>query len=40
LTDVENECDGMLNFDRTPKFTSAQAAAIRKASQGLIGNPV
>ena len=40
LTDVEVECDGMLNFDRTHKFTDAQAAAVRKASEALIGQPV
>jgi hypothetical protein len=40
LTDVENECDGMVNFDRTPKFTAAQAGTIRGASHALIGKPV
>ena len=35
-TDVENECDGMLNMDRTPKFNSAQVAEIRAANEALI----
>lgn len=35
-TDLELECDGFLNYDRTNKFTSAQTAAIRKANQAII----
>merc|ERR1711934_1296261 len=27
-TDLENECDGFLNYDRTNKFTDAQTTAI------------
>ena len=36
-TDVENECDGMVNMDRTPKFNAAQIAQIVAANQKLIG---
>jgi hypothetical protein len=35
-TDLENECDGFLNYDRTNKFTDADTAAIAKANQALI----
>ena len=35
-TDVENECDGMVNMDRTPKFTPAQIAQIKAANVALI----
>jgi hypothetical protein len=33
---VENECDGMVNMDRTPKFTPAQIAQIKAANVALI----
>ena len=36
-TDVENECDGMENKDRSPKFTAAQVAQIKAANQRLTG---
>ena len=36
ITDVELECDGFLNFDRTNKFSDADTAAIRSANQSLI----
>ena len=36
ITDVELECDGFLNYDRTSKFTPAQTAAIREANEKLI----
>jgi len=35
-TDVELECDGFLNYDRTNKFDSTATAAIREANQALI----
>jgi hypothetical protein len=35
--DVENECDGMVNMDRTPKFNAAQIAQIVAANQALTG---
>lgn len=35
-TDLELECDGFLNYDRSNKFTSAQTAAIHKANQAII----
>jgi hypothetical protein len=35
-TDVENECDGMLNMDRTPKFDAEQTAQIKAANVALI----
>lgn len=36
ITDVENECDGFLNMDRTNKFTPAQQASIAAANAALI----
>jgi hypothetical protein len=36
ITDVENECDGMYNMDRTSKFTPAQLASIVAANTDLI----
>jgi hypothetical protein len=36
ITDVETECDGMLNYDRTPKFNGTQMGAIYAANQQLI----
>ena len=36
ITDVELECDGFLNYDRSTKFTPVQTAAIRKANEELI----
>merc|ERR1712228_162528 len=35
-TDVELECDGFLNYDRSNKFDSAQTAAIQEANQDII----
>ena len=35
-TDVENECDGFLNYDRTSKFNSSQTAEIVAANAALI----
>ena len=34
--DVENECDGFLNYDRTKKVEPAQEHAIRAANLRLI----
>jgi len=39
-TDLERECDGFLNYDRTNKFSDAQTAAIATANQKLIGTPI
>lgn len=39
-TDVENECDGFLNYDRTKKFDTMAERAIRNANFKLIGKPV
>ena len=36
--DVERECDGFLNYDRTPKFSAADMAKVVAANQALIGN--
>jgi hypothetical protein len=36
ITDVELECDGFLNYDRSNKFTDAQTMSIFKANQDLI----
>ena len=35
-TDVELECDGFLNYDRTNKFSASDTQAIRKANEELI----
>ena len=35
-TDVENECDGMVNMDRTPKFTPAQTATIKAINDAIL----
>lgn len=37
ITDVENECDGFLNMDRTNKFSPAQMAQIVAANNKLTG---
>lgn len=36
ITDVENECDGFLNYDRTNKFDSADTARIKAANEALV----
>jgi hypothetical protein len=36
ITDVERECDGFLNYDRTNKFNPQQTKAIHDANQALI----
>ena len=36
ITDVETECDGFLNYDRTNKFDRASTLAIQAANQALI----
>lgn len=36
ITDVEDECDGFLNYDRTNKFSDEDTAKIRAANQALI----
>ena len=38
-TDVEDECDGLLNYDRTHKLSAAQQARIRQVNLRLIGKP-
>ena len=35
-TDVELECDGFLNFDRSPKFDEVDTARIKTANQAII----
>jgi len=37
ITDVERECDGFYNFDRTNKFTQADMQRIVQANKDLIG---
>ena len=37
ITDVELECDGFLNYDRSSKFDDATTAAIAAANADLIG---
>lgn len=36
ITDVELECDGFFNYDRTNKFSAADTAAIAAANEKLI----
>jgi len=36
-TDVELECDGFLNYDRSNKFSVAETKAIHDANQALVG---
>ena len=36
ITDVELECDGFFNYDRTPKLSEAQSSAVLEANQKLI----
>jgi hypothetical protein len=36
ITDVELECDGYFNYDRTSKFNAEQTAAIYASNQRLI----
>eukprot|EP01084_Bolivina_argentea_P181108 312832_1 len=38
LSDIETECDGYFNYDRTAKFNEAQKQAIYKANQDLIAS--
>lgn len=38
ITDVELECDGFLNYDRTAKFDAAQMATVVAANQALINS--
>ena len=35
-TDVELECDGFLNYDRTSKFSAADTAKVKAANQAII----
>ena len=35
-TDVELECDGFLNFDRSPKFDEVVTARIKAANQAIV----
>jgi hypothetical protein len=39
IQDVEDECDGMLNYDRTKKLGPADERAVREANLRLIGRP-
>ena len=36
ITDVELECDGFLNYDRSPKLTEAERQAVADANAKLI----
>jgi hypothetical protein len=40
ITDVENECDGFYNYDRTNKFNSSQVAEIVAANAALVNMPM
>ena len=37
--DTEMECDRILSYDRTPKFSPADTATIRSAAVELVGKP-
>ena len=39
ITDVELECDGFLNYDRTSKFNASATDAIAAANRALIEAP-
>ena len=39
-TDIEAECDGVLNYDRVSKFSEAEMALIRDMSIKVVGKPV
>lgn len=36
ITDVERECDGFLNYDRTNKFNTSQTLKLANWNQALI----
>lgn len=36
ITDVELECDGFLNYDRTNKFNDADTSNIAASNEALI----
>merc|ERR1712154_234397 len=36
LTDIENECDGFVNYDRTAKWNDTQVQMVREANQKMI----
>jgi hypothetical protein len=38
ITDVELECDGFLNYDRTNKFTTSEIQSVAAANQKLINS--
>ena len=35
LTDIELECDGFLNYDRTSKFTAAELQHVHDAHRAI-----
>jgi hypothetical protein len=39
LTDIELECDGFLNYDRTAKFTPAELKQVHDAHRKIVANP-
>ena len=36
ITDIESECDGFLNYDRSSKFSAAQLASVKLATRAVI----
>ena len=40
ITDTETECDGILNYDRSDKFTQGQIQQIDDANQNMINGMV
>ena len=40
VTDIELECDGFLNYDRTLKFTEAELKKIHDAHRAIVAKPL
>lgn len=36
VTDLESECDGFLNYDRSHKLNAEQLAAVKSANEAII----
>ena len=40
VTDIELECDGFLNYDRTMKFTEAELKKVHDAHRAIVAKPL
>jgi hypothetical protein len=40
LTDVEQECDGLLSYDRTSKFSPMDLKRMKASTVALVGTPI